>query len=125
MNKQKINNDGAIMLLEAILRDSGDAIRSAIPDYLEASRKEEEIKKTAKKVLKELHEVAVRKADAESTIRRECGFLMGKSVIKPPIDGQAVAVALVLEALNEADEDTAKACVKAAEKKVKAKGKKK
>ena len=100
----KITNDGAMMLLEEMVKSSADEFRDAVTAYVMARREYDGIKKRLVRALGDF-EMACRKRDnALKTIYSELKFLRGEETVKPPIDSEYVIMTLIKQGVEDIEE---------------------
>lgn len=91
-----LSEEGAMRLLEAMLKDSATEFEGGVSLYIQANKMMDKAKKNLKAALKECATASKLKQDAMSTIRAEYKFLSGREPVKPPIDVEYVVPHLIM-----------------------------
>lgn len=110
-----IDNDVAMGLLEAVVKDSAVSFTSSVEHFVIADRKLKKAKRALEQLLiddKEKHDALKQfifalktKEAAVIELRNESVFLSGGRDLKPPIDGEYVMIELIKSVLGGLEDE--------------------
>lgn len=110
-----VDNDVAIGLLEAVVKDSAVSFTSSVEHFVIADRKLKKAKRALEQLLiddKEKHDAFKQfifalktKEAAVKELRNESIFLSGGRDLKPPIDGEYVMIELIKSVLGGLEDE--------------------
>lgn len=106
MKRNEITDEGAIRLLEAIMKSSADTFKEGITAFIDASIEEERAKENLERAMKRLYKCQQKKMDALCKINDEYHFLKGEKYISPNVDGDFILTKLMKECLREMNTHT-------------------
>lgn len=110
-----VDNDVAMGLLEAVVKDSAVSFTSSVEHFVIADRKLKKAKRALEQLLiddKEKHDALKQfifalktKEAAVKELRNESIFLSGGRDLKPPIDGEYVMIELIKHVLGGLEDE--------------------
>lgn len=95
-----MNEEGAMLLLEAMVRDSAEQIQVSASNYLDSLKDLEKAKKNMKAAMIKLQLAEDKRRNALDTFMTEYRFLNGEEYVKPMLDGESVVVSILKSLLE-------------------------
>lgn len=103
----KLTNEGAIVLLTAMLKSSASEIRKNVDRLFEAHTEKKRLQKMIDSCQSQYDLLTTTENEALRAISREYKFLLGHEKVKPMIDGNYVVKKIAKEKLDKFDKSEA------------------
>lgn len=100
----KIDNEGAMKLLEAMVKDSADSFEGGVRRYIESDKALKRAKRALQAAVRSCVIALDEKRNAVRVITEEYSFLNNEETIKPGFDGAYVVSKLIVKVVENLED---------------------